>query len=92
LFGENDIRALNNEATKRIAELEAEKARLLMDYQESAFEVQEINRKIDALKRTIEIAQEKNRKDLEEYRSRTAREILTNLQTRYEQAKLRKTR
>jgi len=84
---ENDIRALNNEATKKIAELEAEKAKLLMDYQESALEVQEINRKIDALKRTIETAQEKNRKDLEEYRNRTAREILTNLQTRYEQAK-----
>ncbi|MCS6874628.1 MAG: polysaccharide biosynthesis tyrosine autokinase [Pyrinomonadaceae bacterium] len=84
---ENDMRALSNETAKRIADLEAEKAKLLVEYQESAPEVQEINRKIEALKGAIEKAQEKNREELEKYRSRTAKEILTNLQTRYEQAK-----
>lgn len=84
---ENDMRALNNETVKKIAELESEKAKLLIEYQESALEVQEINRKIEALRKTIELAQERNRKDLEEYRGRTAKEILTNLQTKYEQAK-----
>lgn len=84
---ENDMRSLNNETAKKIAELEAEKAKLLIEYQESAIEVQEINRKIEALKNTVEKAQEKNREELEKYRARTAQEILTNLQTRYEQAK-----
>lgn len=84
---ENDMRSLNNETAKKIAELEAEKAKLLIEYQESAIEVQEINRKIEALKNTVEKAQEKNREELEKYRTRTAQEILTNLQTRYEQAK-----
>lgn len=84
---ENDMRSLNNETAKKIAELEAEKAKLLIEYQESAIEVQEINRKIEALKSTVEKAQEKNREELEKYRARTAQEILTNLQTRYEQAK-----
>ncbi|RMF99509.1 MAG: polysaccharide biosynthesis tyrosine autokinase [Acidobacteria bacterium] len=84
---ENDMRSLNNETAKKIAELEAEKAKLLIEYQESAIEVQEINRKMEALKSTVEKAQEKNREELEKYRARTAKEILTNLQTRYEQAK-----
>lgn len=84
---ENDMRALSNETAKKIAELEAEKAKLLVEYQESAIEVQEIDRKIEALKSAIEKAQEKNREDLEKYRNRTAKEILTNLQTKYEQAK-----
>ncbi len=84
---ENDMRSLNNETAKKIAELEGEKAKLLIEYQESAIEVQEINRKIEALRSTVEKAQEKNREELEKYRARTAQEILTNLQTRYEQAK-----
>jgi capsular exopolysaccharide synthesis family protein len=84
---ENDMRTLTNEVTKKIADLEAEKERLLIEYQENAPEIQEYNRKITSLRDTIQKRQDQNKKDLDEYRTRTARDFVTNLQTRYEQAK-----
>ena len=84
---ENDIRLMSNEVTKKIADLEAEKERLLLEYQENAPEIQEYNRKINSLRDTIQKRQDQNKKDLDEYRIRSARDIVTNLQTRYEQAK-----
>lgn len=84
---ENDIRTLTNEVTKKVADLEAEKERLLIEYQENAPEIQEYNKKINSLRDTIQKRQEQNKKDLDEYRTRSARDIVTNLQTRYEQAK-----
>ncbi|HEX8733833.1 MAG TPA: polysaccharide biosynthesis tyrosine autokinase [Pyrinomonadaceae bacterium] len=84
---ENDIRSLNNEVTKKIADLEAEKERLLVEYQENAPEIQEYNKKINSLRDSIQKRQEQNKKDLDEYRTRAAKDIVTNLQTRYEQAK-----
>jgi capsular exopolysaccharide synthesis family protein len=84
---ENDIRTLSNEVTKKIADLEAEKERLLVEYQENAPEIQEYNKKINSLRDTIQKRQDQNKKDLDEYRTRAARDIVTNLQTRYEQAK-----
>jgi capsular exopolysaccharide family len=84
---ENDMRALNNETTKKVAELEAEKAKLLVEYHESAPEVQEIDKKIQALRDVVKKAQEQNKKDLDDYRARAAQDVLTVLQTKYEQAK-----
>lgn len=84
---ETAMRTLTNETTKQIANLEAEKAKLMEEYQENQPEVQEYVRRINTLKAVIEKAQEKNRKDLEEYRSRSARDILTQLQTKFEQTK-----
>ncbi|HEX9962180.1 MAG TPA: polysaccharide biosynthesis tyrosine autokinase [Pyrinomonadaceae bacterium] len=84
---ENDIRSLTNEVTKKIADLEAEKERLLIEYQENAPEIQEYNKKIASLRDSIQKRQDQNKKDLDEYRTRSARDIVTNLQTRYEQAK-----
>jgi polysaccharide biosynthesis transport protein len=84
---ENDMRSLNNETTKKIADLEAEKAKVLQEYNENTPEVQDINKKIIALREVVEKAQEKNKKDLDDYRSRAAKDILTNLKTKYEQAR-----
>jgi len=84
---ENDIRTMANEVTKKIGDLEAEKEKLLLEYQENAPEIQEYNKKITSLRDTIQKRQDQNKKDLEEYRTRSARDIVTNLQTRYEQAK-----
>ncbi|HEX8371061.1 MAG TPA: polysaccharide biosynthesis tyrosine autokinase [Pyrinomonadaceae bacterium] len=84
---ENDIRTLTNEVTKKIADLEAEKERLLIEYQENAPEIQEYNKKINSLRDSIQKRQDQNKKDLDEYRTRSARDIVTNLQTRYEQSK-----
>jgi capsular exopolysaccharide synthesis family protein len=84
---ENDIRSLSNETSKKIAELESEKAKLLVEYQKTAPEVKEYDEKINALKSAIQKAQEENKKDLESYRTRTAQDILTNLRTAYEKEK-----
>jgi polysaccharide biosynthesis transport protein len=84
---ENNIRNLTNETTKKIAELESERAKLLVEQLETAPEVREYNEKINALRATIQKAQEENRKDLESYRRRIAQEELTNLRTNYEKEK-----
>lgn len=86
---ENDMRSLTNETSKKIAELESEKAKLLIEYKESAPEIKEYNEKINALKMAIQKAQDENKKDLENYRTRTAQDILTNLRTSYEKEKSR---
>jgi capsular exopolysaccharide synthesis family protein len=84
---ENDIRTLVNETQKKIADLKATKAKLLQEYQESAYEVQEVNTQIASLEDSIAKAVQKNKEDLEEYRTRTTKVLLDNLRTRYVQAK-----
>lgn len=84
---ENNMRLLTNETTKKIADLEAEKAKVLLEYQASQPEVQEIDRKIIALRDVVEKAQQENQKKLDEFRTRAAKDSLTVYQTKYEQAK-----
>jgi capsular exopolysaccharide synthesis family protein len=84
---ENDIRALTNDTNKKIAELKAERAKLLVEYVEGAPEIQEYDKRINALSSAVEKAVEQDKKDLEKYRTRVEQTILGNLQTRFEQAR-----
>lgn len=84
---ENDIRTLVNETQKKIADLKAQRARLLQEYQESAYEVQEVTTQINSLEESIAQELKKNKEDLEDYRNRTAKAIIDNLRTRYLSAK-----
>ncbi len=84
---ENDIRGLVNDTAKEIARLRASRAKLLEEYVETAPEIKEYDRQIRTLESEISKAREKNEQALEEFRGRSTRVILDNLQTKYLQAK-----
>lgn len=84
---ETDIRNFVNEKEKQIAGLKANKARLLQEYQESAYEVQEVTTQIDSLEESIAKVVQKNKEELDNYRARAVKVELENLRTRFIQAK-----
>lgn len=84
---ENSIRSLINDTQKEIARLRAERARLLEEYQPTAFEVTEIDSKIKTLDDEIKKATANNETDLAAFRKRASSELLSNLRTKYESAK-----
>ena len=84
---ENDIRQVVNNTQKVISELKAERAKLLEEYLEKAPEVKEFDRKIETLENEIAKATGKNEKELENFRTRTNKVILDNLQTNFQKAK-----
>jgi succinoglycan biosynthesis transport protein ExoP len=84
---ESAIRGLVNDTQKQIDGLTATKQRLLQEYQESAYEVQEVIVQINSLEDSIAKAKQKNKDDLEDYRKRSSKVLLDNLQTKYLQAK-----
>ena len=83
---ETVIRSIINEAEKKIADLKAYKAKLLQEYQESAYEVQEVTTQINSLEESVAKTVDNNKKDLETYRARATKTLLDNLRTRYIQA------
>jgi hypothetical protein len=66
--------------------LKAYKAKLLQEYQESAYEVQEVTTQINSLEESVAKTVQKNKEDLNNYRSQTTKTLLDNLRTRYIQA------
>ncbi len=84
---ESDIRTVTTETQKKIADLKANKAKLLEEYQESADVIKEIDSQITSLQTSIDNIVSKNEKDLKDYRSRTSKVILDNLRTKYLQSK-----
>ena len=84
---ETDIRAITNDAQKKIADLKAQRAKLLEEYQESADVVKEIDNQIKSLQTSIDKAVKENQVDLENYRGKTSKVIVDNLRTKYLQAK-----
>ncbi len=88
-FSERDsaIRRLVNETNQEIARLKAERKKLLVEYLETAPEIEEIDRKIETLATETDKLKEKNEEGAEAYRRRTANSILENLRTKYLSAK-----
>ncbi|HEX8286870.1 MAG TPA: polysaccharide biosynthesis tyrosine autokinase [Pyrinomonadaceae bacterium] len=84
---ENSIRSLVNETHKKISDLKATRARLLQEYQESAYEVQEVNTQIKSLEDSVAVAIQNNREQLEDYRKSATKTTLVNLERKYLQAK-----
>ena len=80
---ENDIRKTINETEKTIASLRANRSKLLEEYQPTAFEVQEVETQIKSLEDSIGKAVKENKVDLEDFRKRTTKVLLDDLQTKY---------
>jgi polysaccharide biosynthesis transport protein len=84
---ENGLRDLRNETQQKIADLNASKSRLLLEYKEGAPEIKEIDRQIDSLQSSLDREVSKNTQELKDFVDRSSKTILTNLQTKYQQAK-----
>lgn len=84
---ENGLRDLRNETQKKIADLSASKARLLQEYKEGAPEIKEIDTQVNSLENSLAREIARNTADLNTYVQRASKTILTNLQTKYLQAK-----
>ena len=82
---ENSIVNYRNETEKRIADLQAQRAKLLEEFHEKADPVKEVDRQIDSLNGSLTRVLEKNNNEIGEYRKRAASDILNNLQTKFTQ-------
>lgn len=84
---ETDIRYLENETAKKKQDLMRKRAELLAEYRPGSDEIKDIDAQVKALDDSIAGAIEKNKRDLADYRNRTAKTILENLRTDYDRAK-----
>ena len=84
---ENEISRLVNENQKEITTLKVTRARLAEEFKETAPEIIEIDKQIQTREDEIAKVRETNQKALEEFRNRTAKVTIDNLETRYLQAK-----
>ena len=89
---ENSVLQLRTDVRKKINDLNAEKARKLEDYKETAPEIIEIDKQIASLEDSLEKLLEKNNKDIVAYRERSATILLENYKTQYQQAKDQETK
>jgi capsular exopolysaccharide synthesis family protein len=84
---ENNIRALQSDTLKKIAELRQMRAMKLEEFQEGAPEIREYDAQIKSLEDSIDKAVAQFRNQVENYRGRAAKDLLENLRTKYLQAK-----
>ncbi len=84
---ENYVVSYKNETQKKIADLNAVRAKMLVEYKESAPEIKEINDQISTLEASIDRVADKNNLELQDYRNRTAKVLIENLRTKYLRAK-----
>lgn len=84
---ENTLRQLRNSVAEKTGELEAEKAKKLEVFKETAPEIIEINRQIASLNGSLEKAMAKNREELGEFRKRSSTVLVQTLQTEYAKKK-----
>lgn len=84
---ENTIRGLVNDTQKKVADLKAQRARLLEEYMPTAPEVKEIDTQIDTLESEVKKAITGNEEDLATFRKQKSAELLNNLRTKYLSAK-----
>ncbi len=82
---ENNISALRNDTQKRISDLRATRAKLLQEYKESAPEIVEIDIQIKSVEDSLSNALQKNSEEVQGLRDRTARVLIDNLRTKYQQ-------
>lgn len=86
---ENSIRDLRNDTAKKVADLNAQRNRLLEEYQPTAQEVIEVDTQIKALEDAVKKAISANQEDLTNFRKRVSGDLLNNLKTKYLSAKAR---
>jgi polysaccharide biosynthesis transport protein len=84
---ENAIQTLRNKSAELITGLNSEKAKLLVDFQPTAQEIVEIDRRIEAINSGLNEAIERNNQELADFRRRARQTILDNLRTRFIQTR-----
>ena len=84
---ENSLRDLRNETQKKIGDLNAERAKRLLDFKEGAPEIQEIDRQKESLESSLAKEVERNSKDIKDFEDRATNTIASNLEIKYNQAK-----
>jgi capsular exopolysaccharide synthesis family protein len=84
---QNALRDLRNDTQKKIADLSANRARLLQEYREGAPEIKEIDTQISSLQTSLDREVARNSDELGDFVNKASTTILTNLQTKYLQAK-----
>lgn len=84
---ENALQSYRNKIFEQITQLRAEREKLLQEYQPTADEIKEIDKRIATLENGLKEAQEKMEQDLKEFRNRVSQTILDNLRTKFLQAK-----
>src|SRR5262249_44663145 len=84
---QNALRDLRNETQKKIADLNAEKSRLLLEYKEGADVIKEKDTQIESLQRSLDREIERNGNEIKDFVDKASTTIVTNLKTKYQQAK-----
>lgn len=84
---ENSITSVRNEAEKRIADLQSQRAKLLEEFHEKADPVKEVDRQIESLQNSLNQVVAKNRSEVEEYRKKATTDVLNTLQTNFDKAR-----
>jgi capsular exopolysaccharide synthesis family protein len=84
---ENNIRSMQADILKKIADLREQRAQKLQEYKEGAPEIKEIDAQIKSYEGSIDQGTARFNKDLDSYRKRITTTILENLRTKYLQAK-----
>jgi capsular exopolysaccharide synthesis family protein len=80
------IRNQEIETAKKKQDLRVKREALLAEYREGSDEVKDIDRQIKVLEDSMTGSIEKNKRELGDYRNRSARTILVGLQVEYEKA------
>lgn len=84
---ENSTINFRNDTEKKIADLTAQKEKLLQEFKEGADPVREIDLQIASQQATLDRVIGKNNAEIGEYRKRASEDLLNNLQTAYAKAK-----
>ncbi len=84
---ENFLIAFRSDTQKKVADLQAARSRLLVEFQESAPEIKEIDDQVASLERSLTDATEKANKEIQTFRERTASTLLKVLETKYLRSK-----
>lgn len=82
---ENDVRRSMIQTRQDIAKLNAERAKLLEEYQASAPEIKEVDTQIESLSKEINNSRDKNTEDLQNFRDSRAKTILNDYKRQYDQ-------
>jgi capsular exopolysaccharide synthesis family protein len=84
---ETAILTVRNDTQKKIADLRAQRAKMLQEYKESAPEIVEIDTQIRSLEDSVARVVEDNTQKIQGLRERTSKLLVDNLRTKYLQAK-----
>jgi succinoglycan biosynthesis transport protein ExoP len=84
---QNALRDLRNDTQKKIADLSANRSRLLLEYKEGAPEIKEIDKQIETLENSLDREVARNAAEIKDFIDKASTTMLTNLKTKYQQAK-----